>query len=154
MTMDEVLARLRALEDRAEISELIARYGPHVDAGEGEGLGELWAAGGAYRVGNEYEFRGDEIGSLTEISEHRALMARGCGHMLSAPTITVTGDTAVAINHSVVIARDGDGWTVERLSANRWSFARTSEGWRVMLRENALLDGDEGARALLRFGRE
>lgn len=147
--MDEIIARLRVLEDRAEIAELIAQYGPIVDSGSGQHLRNIWTADGKYVVGSEFEMKGESIPDLTNISGHQEYMRNGCGHILSAPTITIEGDNAKAVNHSMLVLRDGERWVVERLSANRWTFVRTEKGWRVTLRENDLLNGNKSARALL-----
>lgn len=142
-------ARLRALEDRAELAELIARYGPIVDAGQGELLGELWTPDGRYAIGDEFSLAGEQVPALTELPDHRAYLAAGCGHLLTAPTLRVDGDSATGVNHSFVLVRDGERWVVDRASANEWTFTRTAEGWRVALRRNRLLDGSPEARALL-----
>lgn len=146
MTIEE---RIQRLEDRAEIADLIARFGPIVDSGNGEKLTELWADDGEYRVGDEYTFVGGEIARLTDLETHQAYLARGCSHILTAPDITINGDQAYAVNHSVVLIRAGEGWVADRVSANQWEMKRTVQGWRVVRRSNALLDGSEAARALL-----
>jgi hypothetical protein len=43
---------------------------------------------------------------------------------LSAPQVTVDGDTAVAVNHSRVYLEDGAHWRLEGVSANRWELGR------------------------------
>ena len=146
--MDEILARLRALEDRAEIAELIARYGPIVDSGEGDLLRDVWTPEGVYRIGQEHAMSGDEIPALTALPGHQEFLQGGCGHVLSAPTISIEGDTAVAVNYSMLVLREGDQWVVSRLSSNRWQLARTESGWRAIERHNELLDGEAAARRL------
>lgn len=146
---DEVELRLKRLEDRIEIEDLIARYGPVVDSGEGTALADMWARDGRYRVGAEHDLVGAEVAALTEIPGHQAYLTRGCGHFLSAPTIRIDGERAQAVNHSMLVLRDGERFVVERLSANHWEFVRTDAGWRVEVRRNELLTGDEVARSLL-----
>ena len=151
MTVDlaDLAARLRALEDREAIRELIARYGPLADAGAAEAIAALWAEDGSYGVGGMGEARGRRaIAGLIEGPTHRDLMAQGCAHLLGPVTIELDGDRATARGHSVVF-RHGDGrFEVFRVSANRWELLRDEEGWRVSHRENALLDGAQAARAL------
>ncbi|CEA06966.1 hypothetical protein BN1051_00271 [Arthrobacter saudimassiliensis] len=144
--------RLRALEDRACILDLIAGYGPLADSGNGAGIGALWAEGGSYSfemAGETTTLRGAEIGGLVELESHRELMAAGCAHFLSAPSVRIDGDTATAVNHSVVLVHRDGIWVAERVSANHWTLTRTDDGWRVANRTNALLTGDESARDLL-----
>ncbi|MXO74379.1 nuclear transport factor 2 family protein [Altererythrobacter aerius] len=142
--------RLRRVEDREAIRDLIARYGPLADAGEAQALAALWTEAGEYDVGGFHVARGrPAIAALIDAALHRALMADGCAHVLSAPAIDLDGDKAIAVNHSIVFRRNGDEWTVWRASANRWELARTPEGWRVARRVNRPLDGNPGAFALL-----
>ncbi|MEU4014695.1 nuclear transport factor 2 family protein [Microbacterium sp. NPDC028030] len=147
--MSEALERrLRALEDRAEIAELIARYGPAADAGDADAVAALWAPDGTYQF-DETVLDAEGIRSLVTIPTHREYMRRGCAHIVSAPRIDIDGDRAVAVTHSVVMLREGERWVGERVSANRWELLRTGEGWRVHRRRNRLLDGDAAARELL-----
>ena len=149
--MPEIQAgqRLQALEDREAIRELIARYGPLADSGDAAAVAALWISDGVYAVDGFPEARGHAaIAALIEGPMHQELMANGCAHVLSAPTITVSGDRAVAVCHSVVFRKAPDEWQAVRVAANRWQFVRTREGWRATRRDNALLDGRAAARLL------
>ena len=146
----EVDARPRRLDDLEEIRALIARYGPLADAGDAAGVAALWTEDGEYDVGGFGIARGGaEIAALIDAPFHRALMAHGCAHVLSAPAIALDGDRAVATNHSVVFRRVDDSFEAWRASANRWVLVRTADGWRVARRVNRPLDGNEAAQALL-----
>ena len=79
--MEALLARLQLLEDRADIADLIAQFGPAVDALEGDRLGALWAPDGGYLVGDEFALWGTEVRALTELPAHQAYVAKGCGHV-------------------------------------------------------------------------
>jgi len=143
-------ARLQALEDREEIRSLIAAYGPLADTGDGEAIAALWTADGGYGVGGMGLARGrDAIAALMQGTTHRELMSDGCAHLLGPVAIDLDGDRASARGHSVVFRHIGTSFEAHRVSANRWGLVRTAGGWRVSHRENALLDGDDAARALL-----
>jgi hypothetical protein len=151
---DPIATRLQALEDRAAIADLIARYGPLADAGDAAGVAALWADHGVYAVDGFPEACGHAaIAALIEGPVHQELMARGCAHLLSPAAITLAGDRAMAWCHSVVLAKSGEGWLPVRVAANRWELARTVEGWRATRRDNALLDGREAARALFEMAK-
>ncbi len=142
-------ARLRALEDREAIREIIARYGPLADSGNAVAVAALWTSDGVYAVDGFPEARGHAaIAALIEGLVHQDLMARGCAHLLGSPTITLSGDQAEALCHCVVFRKGRDGWHAVRVAANRWQLVRTAEGWRARRRDNALLDGRDAARAL------
>ncbi len=150
MDIAEIAARLRALEDREAIRALIAAYGPLADAGDSAGLAALWAEDGSYGVGGMGTVKGHvAIAGLIDGPTHRALMANGCAHLLGPVAIELDGDRATARGHSVVFRHSDGRFEAFRVSANRWDLVRTADGWRVSHRENAVLDGNEVARALL-----
>jgi SnoaL-like domain len=142
--------RVRAIEDRLAITDLVTRYGPAADSGAGEALAALWVPEGTYRFDDTILTHAD-LPALVDIGTHRVLMAAGCADVLSAPRIDITSDgTAVAVNHSVVFQHADSGWEAVRVSANRWELVRTGEGWRVWRRDVRLLDGSTQALELLR----
>ncbi|MCH6231650.1 nuclear transport factor 2 family protein [Microbacterium sp. CFH 31415] len=141
--MADLEARLRAVEDRLAIIDLVSRYGPAVDSLDGQSLAELWAEDGAYAF-DSVTLEGQEVAQLVDLPGHRAYVEAGCGHILTSPRVEIDGDSAVAVNHSMLVLRSGESWRVERLSANRWELERGHGGWRVRRRTNALLDGSRG----------
>ena len=148
--MADLAARLARLEDREAIRELIAQYGPAADAGDSAAVAGLWAEDGAYHIAGFGAAQGHvAIAGLIEGASHQALLADGCAHVLGPVAITLDGERAVARGHSLVLRWTGAEFAVHRVAANRWELVRTAAGWRVTLRENALLQGDAAARALL-----
>lgn len=148
--MDALEARIRALEDKEAIRELIARYGPLADSGDAERVAALWHEEGSYAVAGMTEARGRQaIAALIEAPLHQQLIAQGCAHLLAPVTITLDGDSATARGHSIVFRATGQGFEVFRVSANCWQLQRGDTGWHVLRRENALLDGQAAARLLL-----
>lgn len=144
--------RLQLLEDREAIRNLIARYGPAADTGDGDGVAALWADDGSYQVGGMINAQGRaEIAALMTSETHQALMADGCAHLLGPVAIELNGDTAVARGHSVVFRHTGSGFEPWRVSANRWDLERSDGDWHVRRRVNAPLDGSEAARLLFRI---
>ena len=142
--------RLRCLEDMEAIRKLIASYGPLADIGDAQGVAALWAESGSYSVGDFGEAKGrTQIAALILSDTHQQLLTAGCGHILTTPHITLDGDSALAINHSVVFRNTGSAHEAWRVSANRWELVRTDNGWRVQHRVNRPLNGESAARALL-----
>jgi SnoaL-like domain len=152
MPPESLEARLRALEDKEAIRELIARYGPLADSGDAEGVAALWAEGGSYSVGGIVDAQGrDQVAALVTSELHRTLMAEGCAHTLGPVAIELNGDVAIARGYSVVFRKVDSGFEAWRVSANRWELERFETGWLVRRRVNAPLDGSNAARALLGF---
>ncbi|MFS3128182.1 nuclear transport factor 2 family protein [Nocardioides sp. Bht2] len=150
--LDELLgelARLRRAADVSEISQVVARYGPLVDSGSADATAALWAQDGSYSVGGLLELNGRAaIAEMVHSPMHQGFITNGAGHVLTAPTVTVDGDTAVAYNHSLLITADGDGFAIHRLTANKWVLSRTTDGWQISERINHVLDGNAAAREL------
>lgn len=143
-------AKVAELADRLEIMQLIAAYGPAVDSMDCDGVAALWAADGSYDFGGDPLTGRDAVAALVDLDTHRAYVAAGSAHALTAPRITLDGDRAVAVNCSQVFVKDEAGWRADRTSANRWDLVRTAGGWRVARRVNRLLDGSQAARDLYR----
>lgn len=145
------VARLRRFADLAEITQLIAAYGPLVDSGSATATAALWTEDGSYSVGGLLELSGRAaIEEMVHSEMHQGFIQNGAGHVLTSPAVTVHDDgTAVAYNHSLLITADGDGFAIHRLTANKWLLARTDAGWQVTQRINHVLDGQPAARELL-----
>ena len=145
-------ARLRVLEDHVSLYQLMMGYGPAVDAGESELAAARWTDDGSYdaQVG-EWHGR-DAIAGMVDGEMHHGIIGGGSAHVTAMPYVTIDGDRAVATAYAQLYRAESDGFRVWRVTATRWEFVRTGEGWRVQRRVNRLLDGDPEARALLRQG--
>ena len=148
----QLAERVRALEDEQEIVRLISSYGLAYDAdgaGQGPRAEAIWTESGVYDAG-EAVWRGRaEIAGMVEGEVHQGLIAQGVAHVLGVPTIRLNGDHAVATCYSRVLRNDPGGFSVWRVSANRWELVRTPEGWRAAYRTVRSLNGSAEARALL-----
>lgn len=149
--MSSLEARLQRLEDQVAILAVVAAYGPAVDSGSAGVAAELFTQDGVYDVSPTPLVGAAAVAEMVDSPGHQGLIGRGCAHLQGIPQIAVEGDTAVAVNHSVVLLKTPDGFDVWRVAANRWELRRTPEGWKVARRVNRLLDGDPGAAALLRL---
>lgn len=118
--------RIRMLEDRAEITQLVARYGPAVDDREYEQLGDLYTSdaifdsvggriSGRDQVIDYYRMKGDEYGATyhypnsTEIHLDGPDDARGvvCAHA----ELSINGETfAIALRYHDTYRREGGAW--------------------------------------------
>lgn len=147
--------RLRELEDRQEIYQLIARYGLAADGMSRAGLESLWAPDGCYDTSHHQFESAAAVGAIVDDPLHLGFIAQGCAHVLSLPHVLLQGDQAIATNYSrVYVLREGE-WHVARAAANRWELTRDAQGrWRVARRINRLLDGTPAPRALLAQGLE
>jgi uncharacterized protein (TIGR02246 family) len=151
----DLVARLRRLEDDRDIRQLIASYGPAVDAGDPEATARLWATDGIYDVdGWRMEGRAD-VHAMISSQAHQKLVAKGCCHFLGPCVVTVTGDEAVAVCESLVLVRDGSekgAYRVWRATAHHFALRRIDDQWQISIRTSRVLDGNPDAHALLMKG--
>jgi len=157
-------ARLRAIEDRLEILNLIAGHPPGADSASGEYAASQWIDGGEFDRGpglNGAASHAETIANLAAPA-FQAAIAQGITHFAGLPYIEIDGDHAVVTSYLQVLMPDPHGEAVElsahgtstgfrihRLSANRWDLVRAPEGWRIARRVLRSMDGAE-ARAILR----
>ncbi len=144
--------RVQTLQDYVEIVQLVAQYGPSVDSGSAEAAAGLWTEHGVFDVVGYGPFTGrSEIAAMVNGGGHQYLIQNGCGHVLTVPHVVVHGDEATGRSYALNSRWDAeaDRFWVARVSANTWHWRRTSEGWRIVKRVNANLNGAPESRAML-----
>jgi SnoaL-like domain len=144
----ELEARLREIEDRAAILEVIARYGPAADSSDGEAIQALFSTSGTYEL-EGWSFTYADMPETVKTDLHQRYETTGCAHVMSLPRVEIRGDRAVALNYSQVFVANDGCWVVDRCAANRWDLAREPDGWKVTRRVNRLLNGSTESHALL-----
>ena len=143
--------RLQALEDREAIRQVICGYGYAVDGLNAAAVGACYVDDGVYAVGDIGNIAGREtIEAITRDPGHLAYVAAGCAHMSSPPFIVLDGDRAAATCHTMVAMHGEDGFFIGRLSASRIELARQDDGgWKIVHRQNWMLDGNPAGSQLL-----
>jgi hypothetical protein len=157
-------ARLRAIEDRLEISNLIASHPPSADTGGSDHVAASWVEDGVFDRGEDLSSpRGREtIAKQVRSIEHQAAIAGGLAHFTGLPHVAIDGDTAVVTSYLQILVPQtqgdpvdvpnhgsGKGFRVHRMTANRWELVRTAAGWKFKRRTLRQLDGSEPARKIL-----
>jgi hypothetical protein len=157
--------RIRLIEDRLEIYNLIAGHPPSADTGAGDYTASVWTEDGTFDRGDEFakpRGRAAIAGTSASPQHHRAIEG-GIAHFAGLPYVRIMGDTAFAISYLQILVPDRvgpmfevpnhgatQGFHVHRVSANRWEFVRTEAGWRIKSRRLRPLDGSPAAREILR----
>lgn len=148
----ELEARMQLLEDEREIASLIASYGPLVDSGDAKAVAALWESDGVYDVDEAYLVGHGQLAAMVRSGGHQQWIAGGCAHFLGPAKITLAGDYATAVCHSLMVVRRDGEFVIRRATANHWQLHRSAEGWRVTTRTSRVLDGREESPELLRRG--
>ena len=91
--------RVRLIEDRLEIYNLIASHPPSADTGAGDYTASVWTEDGVFDRGAEFARPAGRaaIAGGSSHPEHRRAIEEGIAHFAGLPYVRVTGDTAVAI---------------------------------------------------------
>jgi hypothetical protein len=166
MSTPSLETRIRAIEDRLEIYNLIASHPPSADTGGSAHIAACWVEDGSFDRGENLSSpRGrDAIAQQVTSAAHQAAIAGGLAHFTGLPHVTIDGDTAVVISYLQILVPQtqgdpvevpnhgsGKGFRVHRMVANRWDLVRTAEGWKFKQRALRQLDGTEPARKILRM---
>ena len=156
--------RIREIEDRLEIYNLVASHPPSADTGSRAHVANAWTQDGTFDRGAEFGGAQRQSTSAGGIDnpEHMRAIGQGLAHFSGLPYVRITGDTAFAISYLQILVPDrvgplfdvpnhgsSRGLHVHRVSANRWEFVRTDEGWKIRRRTLRPLDGTEPAREIL-----
>ncbi len=157
--------RLRAIEDRLEIYNLIASHPPTADTAGRDHIAASWVEDGVFDRGEDLSSpRGrDVIADHVLSPAHQAAIAGGLAHFTSLPHVAIDGDSAIVTSYLQILVpqTQGDavevpnhgsskGFRVHRMTANRWELVRTAAGWKIKRRMLRQLDGSEPARRILR----
>lgn len=164
-TKPTIEARLRAIEDRLEIYNLIASHPPAADAGADYYTravyledGEIDLCGGKTRSGNE------AIGASQSSAGHMAAVAGGLAHFAGLPRIDLHGDEAVVTSYLQILTphptaephevpHHGSKQGLSHPPRRRQPLvaqAHPPDGWKIKRRTLRSLDGSEPAREILR----
>jgi hypothetical protein len=156
--------RLRAIEDKLEILNLIASHPPCSDTGSDHFVRAMYMEDGVIDLGAGKGASGNvAVAAMVKEPGHQAAIAGGLAHFCGLPQIKLDGDTAVVTSYLQIITPhptaepievpnhgSTKGFRIHRVGANRWELVRTPTGWRVKRRTLRALDGSEPARELLR----
>jgi len=157
--------RIRAIEDRFEIYNLIAGHPPSADTGADYYAEAVYAEDGVFdRGANLSGAAGNKaIAAMLTTDGHKAAIAGGIAHFTGLPHITLDGDDAVVVSYLQILTPNKSGAEIEvpnhglsrgyhihRVVTGRWDLHRSASGWKIKRRTLRLVDGSEPSREILR----
>ncbi len=157
--------RVRVIEDRLEIYNLIASHPPSADTGADYYAEATYTEDGVFDRGpNLSGGSGNKaIAANLKSPGHQAAIAGGLAHFTGLPYIALDGDHAVVTSYLQILTPNKSGEAVEvpnhgasrgyhihRVVTNRWELVRTADGWKIKRRSLRLVDGSEPSREILR----
>jgi hypothetical protein len=157
--------RLRAIEDRLEIYNLIASHPPSADTGCAAHAEAVYTEDGVFDRGPDLKgATGNKaLGALLQSEGHLAAIAGGLAHFTGLPYVELDGDQATVVSYLQILTpkKSGEpvevpnhgasrGYHIHRVVTNRWDLVRTKAGWKIRRRAIRLVDGSEPSREILR----
>ena len=156
--------RIRAIEDRLTIYNLIASHPPSADTGAQSYIRSIFTDDAVLDLGGDKTATGNEaISGMSQRPAHQEAIRGGLAHFCGLPHVALDGDRAVVTSYLQIITPHpsaepvevpahgvSKGYRVHRVGANRWELVRTAAGWKIKRRSFRSLDGSEGAREVLR----
>lgn len=160
-------ARLRVIEDKLAIYELLASHPPSADTGHAEYTASVYLENGVFDRGPVLDgAQGvDDIAGFILRPAHEEAIRGGLAHFTGLPLIDLRGDRAIVTSYLMIVHLDHEGeprelanhgtstgYRIHRVVANRWMLERHDGRWRVAKRTLLPIDGTDGPRALLKQG--
>ena len=107
--------RIRAIEDRLEIYNLIASHPPSADTGGSDHIAASWVEDGVFDRGENLSSpRGrDTIASHVLSADHQAAIAGGIAHFTGLPHVAIDGDSAVVTSSLQILVPQTEGNPVD-----------------------------------------
>jgi hypothetical protein len=161
-TLDQ---RIKAIEDRLEIYNLIAGHPPSADTGADYYAEAVYTEDGVFDRGSDLSGASGNkaIAASLKSDGHQAAIAGGLAHFTGLPHIVLNEDSAVVTSYLLILTPNQAGAAVEvpnhgasrgyhihRVVTNRWELVRTAAGWKIKRRSIRLVDGTEPSREILR----
>ena len=156
--------RIRAIEDRLEIYNLIASHPPSADTGAQSYVQSIYTEDGVLDLGSAKRADGNQaVSQIVARPEHGQAIKGGLAHFAGLPHVTIDGDRAVVTSYLQILAPHPTadeievpahgatrGYRIHRVGANRWELERTAAGWKIRRRTVRTIDGSEPPREILR----
>jgi hypothetical protein len=165
-TPDHTLERrIRAIEDRLAIYNLIAGHPPSADTGADYYAEAVYAEDGTFDRGTNLSgaVGNKAIAAMLRSEGHQAAIAGGLAHFTGLPYIELDGDQAIVTSYLQILTprQSGEaievpnhgvsrGYHIHRVVTSRWELQRTAAGWKIKRRTIRLVDGSEPSRDVLR----
>ena len=156
--------RIRAVEDRLEIYNLIATHPPSADTASHDYIRSIFMEDAVLDLGGTKTASGAQaISEMPQKPEHHQAIRGGLCHFAGLPHVTIDGDRAVVTSYLQILASHPTadeievpahgktkGYHTPRVGANRWEPVRTPQGWKIERRTYRTLDGTDPALDILR----
>src|SRR4029434_584666 len=107
--------RIRAIEDRLEIYNLIASHPPSADTAGNDHIAASWVEDGVFDRGENLSSPcgREAIANQVLSADHQAAIERGLAHFTSLPHVAIDGDSAVVTSYLQILVPQTPGDRVD-----------------------------------------
>lgn len=163
----ELEHRLRLVEDKLAIYELVASHPPSADTGAADYTISVYSENGVFDRGPMLDgARGaKDIAAFIQRPEHEEAIRGGLAHFTGLPLVDLRGDVAVVTSYLLIVHLDHEGeprglpnhgistgYRIHRTVVNRWELEWRDSRWIIKKRTLLPVDGSDIHRELLRRG--
>jgi len=164
---NSIESRLRTVEDKLAIYELIASHPPSADIGHSSYTLSVYNEDGVFDRGPTLDGAkgAKDIAAFIERPEHEEAIAGGLAHFAGLPLIDLRDDFAVVTSYLQIVHLDREGqqrilpnhgmstgYRIHRAVVNRWELERHEGRWKIAKRTLLPVDGSDDHQKLLRKG--
>jgi hypothetical protein len=159
--------RLRIVEDKLAIYELIASHPPSADTAAADYTLSVYREDGVFDRGPTPDGAegARQIAAFIQRPEHHAAIRGGLAHFTGLPLIDLRGDVAFVTSYLMIVHLDHEGeprelpnhgeslgYRIHRAVVNRWELERLGHRWVIRKRTLLPVDGSDVHQELLRRG--
>lgn len=159
--------RLRVVEDKLAIYELIASHPPSADTGNARYTRLVYCEDGVFDHGPTLDGAkgAEEIAAFIQRPEHDEAIRGGLSHFTSLPLVDLRGDVAIVTSYLMIVHLDHEGvprdlsnhgvstgYRIHRTVVNRWELERCDSRWIIKKRTLLPVDGSDDHQELLSTG--
>ncbi|MGK3122933.1 nuclear transport factor 2 family protein [Candidatus Pantoea formicae] len=164
---ESIEARLREVEDKLAIYELIASHPPSADTGHAQYTSQVYKEEGIFNrgVGLDGATGAKAIADFILRPAHREAIEGGLAHFTGLPLVNLQGDRAIVTSYLQLIQLDktgqpremanhgvSTGYRIHRVVVNRWELERIAGQWKISSRTLLPVDGSKAPLELLNAG--
>lgn len=167
LRVPDLETRLRIVEDKLAIYELIASHPPSADTGHAEYTLSVYREDGVFDRGPTLDGAkgAKDIAAFIQRPEHDDAIRGGLAHFAGLPLIDLRGDVAIVTSYLMIVHLDREGqprelpnhgistgYRIHRAVVNRWELERRNGRWMIAKRTLLPADGSAIHQELLRAG--
>ncbi|SON57732.1 hypothetical protein HDIA_4191 [Hartmannibacter diazotrophicus] len=165
--LPDLETRLRTIEDKLAIYELIASHPPSADTGHANYTLSVYREDGVFDRGPTLDGAkgARDIAAFIQRPEHDDAIRGGLAHFAGLPLIDLRGDVATVTSYLMIVHLDHEGeprelpnhgvstgYRIHRAVVNRWELERHDGRWMIAKRTLLPVDGSANHQDLLRKG--